>query len=126
MIKIIAFALISLFLIVFLKNIKPEYGVIATAAAGGILLLWGVGEVAVPLEDFLKELENYGVESGLITYLLKTLGICYITRFAAELCADFGLNSLSAKVDFVGRGAIFLLSIPIIRSILNVGLSIIE
>lgn len=124
MIKIIVFALISLALILFLRSYRPEYAMLATAAAGATLLAFVIAEIYEPVLSLFKMLESYGIDSELTTYLLKSFGICYITKFAADLCTDFGQASLSGKVELVGRAALFVLSIPLIGQILQLGLSL--
>ncbi len=126
MLKIIIFALISLFLILFLNNYKKEYALILAAAAGGGILVAVLTEIYSPFKEMLSWLEDCGIDSDLIFYLLKAMGICYITRFASELCSDFGQGSLSGKVELAGKGAVFILSIPMFKSILNLGLSLLK
>ena len=125
MIKIIVFAIISLALILFLKNYRPEYAMLATAAAGGILLIFIIAMVYSPIKELFNMLEDYGIKNELTTYLLKAFAICYLTKFATDVCVDFGQTSLSGKVELAGRAAIFVLSIPLISSILQTGLSFI-
>lgn len=124
MLQIILFAIIALTLILFLKSYHPEYAMIASAAAGMIMLAAVAMKIVQPIRELFGLLEDYGVDRQLTVYLLKALGICYLTRFSAGLCADFGQNNLSGKVELAGRAAIFLLSLPLIRNILNVGLSL--
>ncbi len=125
MVKIIIFAFISLVLILFLKSYRPEYAVLATAAAGTILLVFIISEVYSPLHTLFLMLEDYGINGKLTTYLLKAFAICYLTKFATDVCTDFGQTSLSSKVELAGRAAIFLLSLPLISGILQTGLSLI-
>ena len=124
MLQIILFALIALSLILFMKSYHPEYAMIASAAAGMIMLAAIAVKIVQPIRELFGLLEDYGVDRQLTIYLLKALGICYLTRFSAGLCADFGQTNLSGKVELAGRAAIFLLSLPLIRNILNVGLSL--
>lgn len=125
MIKIIIFALVSLALILFLKAYRPEYAMLATAATGGILLIFIITSVYSPITELFKVLEDYGIKNELIAYILKAFAICYLTKFATDICTDFGQTSLSGKVELAGRAAIFVLSIPLIKSILQTGLSFI-
>ena len=125
MIKIIIFAFIGLALILFLKAYRPEYAMLATAAAGAILLVLIISEVYSPLSKLFLLLEDYGINGELTTYLLKAFAICYLTKFATDICTDFGQTSLSGKVELAGRAAIFILSLPIISGILHTGLSLI-
>lgn len=124
MVKVAVFALVALIIIVILRQYHPEYALIATVVSGGIILIFLVYELASPLVSLLKILSSYGVSDGLTGYILKALGICIITNFSVGICTDFGQTSLAAKVEMAGKVAIFILSLPILENILEVGLSL--
>ncbi len=124
MVRIAIFAFVCLVFILFLKNYRPEYALIAAAVAGSMMLIVVIKEIFSPINQLLATLEEYGIKSNLISYLLKALGICFLTKFSSELCADFGQSSLAGKVELAGRAAVFLLSLPLIENILNTGLSL--
>ena len=124
MIKIALFALITLIIIVILRQYHPEYSLLAAVISGGIILIFLVVELANPILTLLKILNSYGVNSQLTEYVLKSLGICIITNFSVGICTDFGQTSLAAKVEMAGKVAIFILSLPILENILEVGLSL--
>lgn len=124
MIKIALFAVIALIVIVVLRQYHPEYALLTAVISGGIILVFLVCELASPLFSLLKMLNSYGVAEGLTDYILKALGICIITNFSVELCTDFGQASLASKVEMAGKIAIFILSLPILENILEVGLSL--
>ena len=124
MIKVAIFAIVALIVIVVLRQYHPEYALIATVASGGIILIFLVYKLASPLVSLFEMLNSYGVDDGLTSYILKTLGICIITNFSVGICTDFGQTSLAAKVEMAGKAAIFILSLPILKNILEVGLSL--
>ncbi len=125
MLQTVIFALITLIIVLFLKNHHPEYAMLASAAAGVILLVTVILQIYRPIEALFEKLEGFGVDSALIVYLLKVFGVCYITKFASELCSDFGQTSLSAKVELAGRAAVFVLTLPLIESVLELAISFI-
>ena len=124
MVKIALFALVALVVIVVLRQYHPEYALLVAVTAGGILLVFLALELASPIFTLIKLLEEYGSPQTLTGYILKALGICIITRFSADLCTDFGQTSLATKVEMAGKITLLLLSIPILQSILEVGLSL--
>lgn len=123
MIKVALFALAALIIIVILRQYHPEYALIAAVTAGGIILVFIIAELVSPLFALTETLKTYGAPESLITYVLKALGICIITKFATDLCSDFGQTSLAGKVEMAGKITLLLLSLPILQNILEVGLS---
>lgn len=124
MIKITVFCLTALIIVVFLRQIKPEYSLIATVTAGATVLIYLAVELYSPLTEILNKLNSYGISNNLTSYILKALGICLITKFGAELCTDFGQSSLAGKVELAGKTAVFILSVPLIEEILNTGINL--
>ena len=124
MIKIALFALVSLIIIVDLRQYHPEYPLLTAVISGGLILIFLSLELASPLFTLIKMLNSYGVSNGLTSYILKALGICILTNFSVGLCTDFGQTSLAAKVEMAGKVAILILSLPILQNILEVGLSL--
>lgn len=123
MIKVALFALTALVIIVILRQYHPEYALIAAVTAGGIILVFIIAELVSPLFALTETLNSYGAPESLTTYVLKALGICIITKFATDLCSDFGQTSLAGKVEMAGKITLLLLSLPILQNILEVGLS---
>ena len=122
--QLIAFAIVAAVIIVFLKQSHPEIAMALTAVAAAMLLIGTLLQVYGPIQQFAQILAACGLESSAVTYLLKTLGICYLTRFCCELCTDFGQSSLAAKIDLAGRAAVFLLSLPLLIQVLEVAISL--
>lgn len=123
--QMVAFAVVAAVLAVFLKESHPAMAMVLTGVAAAMLLIKIILCVYAPLQAFCGALLKCGVENTAITYLLKTLGICYLTRFCCELCQDFGQSALAAKVELAGRAAVFLLSIPLVTQVLQTALSLI-
>lgn len=124
MVAIFAFALVSLLICLVLRQSHPAYALPVAAVAGVILLVRLLTMLYSPLQELLNFLQGYGLKSELVTYLLKSLGICYLTKFAGDLCADFGQTSLAGKVELTGRVMLFILSVPLIRQMLEWGLAL--
>ena len=125
MIGVTAFTVVALITIIFLKKQKPEYALLISAAAGAVLLVTVIGWVYSPLSNMFQKLADYGVKSYLVEYLLKVFAICYLTKFASELCNDFDQTSLSAKIELAGRGTVFILTLPLLDSVLEVASSLV-
>ena len=71
-------------------------------------------------------IEAYGIETEYFKVALKALGIGYVTSFIADTCRDSGQTSLASKAELAGKTAIFVLSLPILVSVLNIAVGLIE
>ena len=75
--------------------------------------------ISAPLDLIKEKIDQSGIDSSYFKVAIKALGIGYITSFVAEACRDAGQNSLALKAELAGKCAIFILSVPLILSILE-------
>lgn len=124
--KILAICLIAAVLCVILKQKKSEYAVLVSVAAGIIIALYVINSLALVAGTIQSALEEYGVETAYFKVALKALGIGYITSFIADACKDAGQTSLALKAELAGKSAVFLLSLPLIISVLKTAVGFIK
>jgi stage III sporulation protein AD len=119
-IQIIGVAFIATFIILLLKQYRPEYATFVSIIAGiiifGIIILKMSGIISL-----LESLSNkIGIDNQYFLILLKITGIAYLTEFASNVCKDSGETAVASKVEFAGKILIIGLSIPIIGALLDV------
>ncbi len=72
-----------------------------------------------PVLDLLWELEAVGaLQEGLLSILLKAVGIALTAEIAGTVCADAGNASLGKVLHLLSAAAILYLSIPIFQALL--------
>lgn len=117
--KIVAFALVTLFFYMFLKEHKQSFAVNILIVAGIMIFIFMVPKISEVL-GFIREIAtDSGVDIAYIEIVLKILGISYLASFCSELCKDAGAGSLAAKVEFSGKIMILILAVPILMAVLN-------
>lgn len=118
-IKIIGIGLISLVIIIILKQYRPEF-VIYVSIIAGVIILFLVMDKLSGIINLLLDLSNKsGLNSEFLKILLKITGIAFLTEFAVSLCKDSGESSIASKIDLGGKVIIISLSIPILSSLLE-------
>ena len=124
--KLLAFAVVSAILIVLLRQNRPEQGLLLSLLAAAILLLWLLEGVAPILEELQQLVTrfSFGAEKGQV--LFKTLGICFLTQTAADVCRDAGEGSLAGKIELAGKLAVLLLCMPLFQSLLDIAAGLIR
>ncbi len=120
MVKIVSICIICACVIIFLKTINPELALLATVGSGIIILILGLKYLSSTF-DFIERIINLtGIDKDLYVIILKITAIGYIVEFGASTLNDFGLNSLSLKLIFIGKLIIFSVSMPIFYAIFNI------
>lgn len=122
LLKILAICFIAAVLAVVVKQYKAEYALFVVLAAAVIVIIEVIRSVAAPVAALAGRLEQSGVKNEYFAVALKALGIAYVTGFIADTCRDSGQTSLASKAELAGKCAIFLLSVPLIVSVLEAAL----
>lgn len=119
-VKIIGLGLISLLIIIILKQYKPEFAVYVSLIIG-VLIFFLVSDKLAGIISILTTLSNKtNINSQYIQILLKITGIAILTEFAVSICKDSGEVAIATKIDLGGKIIIISISIPIIVALLEV------
>lgn len=124
LVQVICFSLISMFLYLFLKELKSPFAVMLLLISGVIIFLF----IMPYLNEIITFMHNIAKDSGMdstyIDIVMKVIAIAYLSTFCSYICNDAGVTVLGKKVEFAGKIMILLLAIPIMINILNSILSI--
>lgn len=126
MIKVISIVLICALLVVYLKSINSEMYFIALLGAGIIVLSISFEYVSQLFNFFNYLVDLTGIDKDFYLIIFKTVAIGYLVEFGAGTVTDMGLKSLADKLVFVGKLAIFSISLPILYAIFNLLLRLIQ
>ena len=123
-IKIIGIALISLIIIILLKQYRPEFAIYVSILTG-VLILMLVMDKLTGIINLLQSLANKtSINSTFITLLIKITGIAFLSEFAISICKDSGESAIAGKIELGSKIIIIAMSIPIISSLLEIVLKI--
>ena len=118
-IKIIGIGLISLIIIIIIRQYKPEFTLYVSLLAGAFILLFLMDKMG-GIIDLLTTLSNKTViNNEFLVLLIKITGIAFLTYFAVSICKDAGESAIANKIDMGGKVIIVSMSIPIISSLLE-------
>ena len=119
-IKIIGVALISLIIVIILKQYRPEYAIYISLIAGAIILFLVIDELK-GVVDLLQSLASKtNINSQYLGLLLKITGIAFLSEFAISICQDAGESAIASKIEIGSKVIIIAMSIPIISSLLEI------
>lgn len=123
-IKIIGIGLISLIIIIMLKQYKPEYAIFISILTGALIILLVMNRLSGIIQ-LINTIENkLAINSQFIAILIKITGIAFLSEFAVSICKDSGEASIANKIEIGSKIIIISMSIPIISSLLEIILKI--
>ncbi len=102
---------------VMLKKYIPEYSFLISLGAGVLILLLILSKITPAVSQIKNLLSATGLSSEYGGILFKSLGVCFLTQFAADSCRDSGESSMASKVELAGKVMIVLISLPLFEKI---------
>lgn len=124
--KIVFIAIICVFISSLLKKYNVEMSGIVSVCGGVIIFLLCVDELTEIVQYFTQIYNLTNLNFDFLKIILKIVGVGYITEFAADIAEDFGNNTIASKVLLGGKIVICGISLPIIKSLLSVLLSLLS
>lgn len=117
--KIVAIALVTIFAHMLVKQTKPEIAIIISIVGSVIIVVMAVNILSSVISSFYKIFQTTGVETALLTPLIKIVAIGYIAEFGANICQDAGANGVADKVLFSAKLIILVIALPIITTVVD-------
>ncbi len=101
-----------------LAKLHPDILPIYKTAVGVVCMLYLL-TLLEPVAEYIKKLTGDGALPSFFTVLMKSLGIALLCGSAADICRDCGDSALGTKVESVGKAMIILLSLPVLKYLLD-------
>ena len=112
-----SFAVVSVVLIILVKYLKSEIALPMSVCVTVALSVVCVSLIE-PISEYINEISESGDYGPYVKVMMKSLGIALVTSGSADICRDCGEGAIAAKVELVGKCAIMITALPLIRSLL--------
>lgn len=102
-----------------LRGGSPGIGQVLSMA---VCVMLAVGAVTLlkPVISFIQSLQSLtGMDSQLITVLLKVVGISVTAEIACLLCEDSGNGALGKALQILATAVILCLSVPVLTALME-------
>ena len=109
-----------------LRKYAPEISALIAVAAGLIIFVSVLVRLVPSLNTISELLQGTAVSSDYLSVLLKAVGISLGVKFTADACRDMGQASIASKVEFAGRSAILLISLPLFEEVAGIVINLIN
>lgn len=118
--------MIAAVIAVLLKQHKPEYAVILSIGAGTLIITMILSAIIPAIAEINSLINLSGIHEEYGKIIIKSLGICFITQFAADTCRDAKETALASKIETAGKIAVLLISLPMFKNIAELAVRLIE
>lgn len=110
-------AVIAVLVAVLIRNYQPELSMLICMGMC-IILLFFLVHAFQDIQSFFVSISGT-MQLEYIGVLIKLIGIAYICEFASGLCKDAGYQSISGQIETAGRVAMLVITLPIMRAIIE-------
>jgi stage III sporulation protein AD len=124
--QLAAIALVSVVLILTIKNHRPDIALLLAVGVGVFFLVSSMGKVKTVIDAVNDFSTVAGIDGEHIGIIFRITGIAYVTEFIAEVCRDAGENSIASKLEIAGKITILTMAIPIMVYVMNLLASLIR
>ena len=125
-VKISFLGIMTALLYALIRHIKPEIApliVLGGAAVVLAMLADSLLDVSGSVDEMMK---LAGIEKENVSILMKALGICVVTQFAADICYDNSCSSMAAAVELAGRIGAIALAMPMLKTVAELAIGLIN
>lgn len=119
MVQIILAGAAAAILALWIRPLKPEYGIFLSL--GAMLLLFGaaVSQLDSILSLIRKLVDYTGLDLVYYKILLKIMGLAWISQLASDICREAGCSAVSRQIDIYGKLLILSVSLPVVTALIE-------
>ena len=125
-VKVAAAGLLTAMLYALVRQIKPEIAPLVILGGAAVILV-AVAEKFIGVSSTVDSMmELAGLEKENVSILIRCLGICVVTQFAADICYDNSSSSIAAAVELAGRVGAITLALPMLQAVAKLALGLMK
>lgn len=124
--KIAAAGILTAMIYALVRQIKPEFASVVILGGSAVILIAVADRFFEASETVDQMMRLAGLEKENVSILMRALGICVITQFAADICYDNSSSSIAAAVELAGRVGAITLALPMLQAVAKTVLGLME
>ena len=124
--KIIGVGLITALLALLVKQNRPELAIGISIAGGLVIVFMVISPIKVMIDTFSELCSKTGIDAVYIELILKVICISYLIQFSSEIAKDAGELGIASTMELAGKVCIFVISAPVILSLMDMIISLIH
>ena len=124
--KIAVAGILTALIYAFVRQLKPEFAPFVILSGCAVILVAVAQRFLEASQTVDKMMELAGLEKENVSILMRSLGICVITQFAADICYDNSSSATAAAVELAGRVGAITLALPMLQAVAKLALGMME
>lgn len=125
-VKVAFVAILSVLFYALLRQIKPEIAPLVVIGGATVIIIMLSESLLGVAGEVDKMMSLAGIEKESVSVLLRSLGICVVTQFAANICYDNSCSSIAAAVELAGRVGAIVIAMPMLKTVAEIAIGLIN
>ena len=119
LVRVGVIGVVAVILAAVLKKSSKELAILLTLAACAIMAVMGM-QLLDPILSFFAKLRGFaGLDSELLTPVLKTIGIGLLSQLCANVCSDAGETAVAKLVELCAAVLSIYVCLPLLEAVLE-------
>ncbi|MBE5939047.1 MAG: stage III sporulation protein AD [Lachnospiraceae bacterium] len=118
-INIATIAFLGIILSIIIKQNRPDIAFMISIVCCIMILLSGISKLTSIMEVFENMQEIILIDEKYMKYLIKIIGISYISGFASDVCKDSGHTAMAGQIDIFAKVSILTISLPVVLALVE-------
>ncbi|MGI6097026.1 MAG: stage III sporulation protein AD [Dethiobacteria bacterium] len=118
-IQVVVIGLVATALILIVKEYRPEIALQLSIVVGILILSVVIGYISEAINVLISLAIQADINLVFLELLFRVIGIAYIAEFGSQVCRDAGEGSIAGKIEFAAKTLILVMSLPIIRAVME-------
>ncbi len=102
-----------------LEKEAREFSFLITACVAVLIMLLIVTDLSDIADTIESLLRKISIDEEFSEILFKSIGICFLSTLACDLCKDCNENAMASNVKMFGRITVLLLAMPLYSSVIS-------
>ncbi|MDP2892198.1 MAG: stage III sporulation protein AD [Bacillota bacterium] len=117
--QIVALGVMAAVIALVLRASKPELSLQIALAAGVIILIVILSNIAAVIDFIGRLASKYNVNLAYFNIVLKIIGVAYIAELGVHICRDACETAIAAKVEMGCKVIMAAMSLPIVSALIE-------
>ena len=125
-IKVVFIAVLTVLFYALIRQIRPEIAPLVVIGGAAVIIVMLSESLLGVTSEVGNIISLAGIGEENVSVLLRSLGICVVTQFAANICYDNSCSSVAAAVELAGRLGALVIAMPMIKTVAQTAIGLLN
>lgn len=102
-----------------IKKSNPEFSTLLSVVVATAVTAMAAGLLSDVMELIELARDTSGLNSAIVSPVIKCIGLGCVTRLGSDLCRDAGQSAAASALELVGCAAALCTALPLFRSLIS-------